>query len=72
MCFQVIIRGMNPKSDSSSSINLSNGTELDLGGTTIGETGIVLVLSLLVLSSVERNLSGLHIFVFISNLLFSF
>ena len=40
-------------------------------GTTGGETGIALVLSLLVFNSFDRNPSSLAIFVFISSLLCS-
>ena len=40
---------------------------LDLGGTTLCETSIALVLGLLVFNSVNMNSSHLHIFVFISN-----
>ena len=42
----VIVGAMNPISDVSSSVNLSNETKLGLGITTGGETGITLVLSL--------------------------
>ena len=66
-----LLRFTTSKSDSSSSANLSTpckGTELDLGGATGDESGVTLVLSLLVLNSFKRNSSGLLTFTFISNL----
>ena len=67
----VIVRVINSKSDALPFVSLSNGTDLDLGGTMGGETGKVLVLSVVVFSSVERNPSYLPIFVFISNIFLS-
>ena len=52
----------------SSSVNLSSRSELDLGGTIRGESGIALLLNLLVSSSFDGNSSGLCILVLISNL----
>ena len=72
LCIQFFVRVINPKSDCSESTNLSNlshGTELDLGGTTWGETGTDPVLSLLVFNSFEVNPSGVHILVIISHVL---
>ena len=56
------------KSDSSSSINLCNGTELDIESTISGENGTTPVLSLLVFSLPKINPSDIPIFLFISNL----
>ena len=58
---------MSPNFDGSSSVHLFNRTELYLGGTIGGKTGIALVLRPLVLNSVAGNPSGLHMFLFISN-----
>ena len=62
---------MNPKCNASSPVNLSNQADLDLESTMDSETGIALVLSLQVFSSVEGNPSGSPMFVFIPNLLHS-
>ena len=57
------------RSDVSSSINLSTGTEVDQEGTLRGETAIAPILSLLVFSLVQGDSSGLPMFVFISTFL---
>ena len=60
---------MNPKFNASLSVNLPNGTELDLGGTKGSVTDTVLVINLPVFDLVKENPSDLAIFMFIFNLL---
>ena len=63
----IIVRILNLKSDTLSSVNLSNGTKLDLGSSTRDKTSTAVALSLLVLNLVNGNSSGLPTFVFISD-----
>ena len=71
MWVTVTLRVMNSKTNASSSVNLSNGTKLYLGGVIGDETRITLVLNLLILHLVDGNSSGLPIFVYIFYLLHS-
>ena len=59
---------MKPKSEASF-VDLPSRTELDLEDTIGGETGVVVVFSLLVFSLVNEIFSSLPIFVFISGFL---
>ena len=68
MCMTIICGVLLPKSRVAIPDNISNGEEVDLGGTMGSATSIALVLNLLTFKFIRSDSSCLQIFILIPNL----